>query len=277
MGSGMARNLLQAGFPVSVYNRSPERAQPFASLGARVAGTPGEAAEGAEFVISMVSDDTASRAVWLGEEGALARAAPGAILIESSTVTVEWVRELGEAARTQGNELLDAPVTGTKPHAAAGELLFLVGGSDAALERARPVLAAMSRDIVHVGPPGSGSLIKLVNNFMCGVQAASLAEAIAMIEKGGLDYDRAVDILISGAPGSPLIRTLVGRIASGDFTPNFELRLMMKDLTYASKEGGALGVQLTTADAAREVFRVAAAAGYAADDIAAVARPYLPR
>src|SRR5690606_27039347 len=149
MGSGMARNLLTAGFSLTVYNRSRERAEPFASMAARVASTAREAAEGAEIGISMVADVPASREVLLGEDGALASVRPGTLLIESSTLTVEWVRELGDAAREAGCELLDAPVTGSKIQAAAGELLFLVGGTEAALERARPVLAAMSRDIVH--------------------------------------------------------------------------------------------------------------------------------
>src|ERR1700693_3376147 len=146
MGSGMAGRLLSAGFPVSVYNRNRAKAAPFAGAGATVAGSPREAASKADVIISMVSDDLASRGVWLGDQGALAGVSHGAVLIECSTLTVGWIKELAAAAAQRGCGLLDAPVTGTKPHAASGELSFLIGGSDAALATAQPVLAVMGRD-----------------------------------------------------------------------------------------------------------------------------------
>ena len=192
MGAGMAGRLLSANFPLAVYNRNREKAKPFADAGAFLASSPREAAAQSEIVISMVADDVASRSVWLGENGALAGASSGAVLIESSTLSVSWIRELAVAAAQRGCELLDAPVTGTKPHAAAGELLFLVGGSEKALATARPVLAVLGRDVVHLGPNGSGALLKLINNFLCGVQAASLAEATSLIEAGGLDREKAL-------------------------------------------------------------------------------------
>src|SRR5262249_9983215 len=203
---------------------------------------PRDAADGAEVIISMVADDAAARDVWLGRRGALDGASAGTIMIESSTVTTEWIRELATAAEAKGCEVLDAPVTGSRARAASGELNFLVGGSETALEKARPVLAAMSRSIVHVGPTGSGSLLKLINNFMCGVQAASLAESLALIERAGLDRDVATQVLANGAPGSPLVKTLLGRMIARDYTPNFHLSLMAKDLDYASKEADRQGV-----------------------------------
>jgi len=270
MGTGMAGRLLSEKFPVTVYNRSREKAEALAADGATVAGSPREAAAQARVVIGMVADDAASRAVWLGENGALAGVAPGTVLIESSTLTPGWVRELAAAASRQKCEFLDAPVTGTKPHAASGELLFLVGGSAQALEAARPVLAAMSRDIVHLGPTGSGATMKLVNNFLCGVQAASFAEAMALVEAGELNREQAAKILCNGAPGSPLIRAIWSRVASGDLTPNFVLRLMAKDLKYATEEAKQRGLALKTAAPAIEVFEDAARNGYGDQDFAAV-------
>jgi 3-hydroxyisobutyrate dehydrogenase len=129
MGSGMARRLVSSGFPLSVYSRSQEKAAPFAELGAYLADSPRQAAERADVVISMVSDDTASRAVWMGDAGALAGARSGSVLIECSTLTVGWIKELAEASSQRDREFLDAPVTGTKPHAESGQLLFLVGGT----------------------------------------------------------------------------------------------------------------------------------------------------
>jgi 3-hydroxyisobutyrate dehydrogenase len=270
MGSGMAGRLLSAGFPLAIYNRSRDKAAPFESAGAVLAASPREAASRAEVVISMVADDVASRAVWLGESGALAGAAPGTVLVESSTLSVAWVRELAEAARQKHCELLDAPVTGTKPHAANGELLFLVGGSETALATARPVLASLSRDAVYLGPTGSGALLKLINNFLCGVQAASLAEAVALISKAGLDRGKALGVLTNGAPGSPLVKTVVARAAAGDAVPNFVLRLMAKDLSYAIEEGSRNHLNLQTAVPALTEFQRAIAAGYGDSDFSAV-------
>jgi len=274
MGGGMARNLLTKGFPLAVFNRNSEKSKPLAAEGAQVAGSPREAAMQADFIISMVADDNAARSMWLGENGALAVAKTGAICIECSTVTVNWVRELSTVASGRGCEFLDAPVTGSKTQAAAGELNFLVGGDAATLEKVRPVLAAMSKAIVHIGPTGSGSLLKLINNFVCGVQVASLAEAVAMIERSRLDRAKALEILANGAPGSPLFKAVSARMTTPDFTPNFLLRLMAKDLSYAIQEGGKLSVELVTAKAALEDFQRAIGAGHGEKDIAAVVEPF---
>jgi 3-hydroxyisobutyrate dehydrogenase len=273
MGSGMARRVAGAGFPLTVYNRHPERAAAFAQFGARTAATPREAAVGSDIIMSMVADDAASRDVWLGEQGALSGTAAGSVLIESSTVSPAWIQELAAAATGRGCELLDAPVTGSKNQAASGELTFLVGGSAAALEKARPALAAMSRAIVPLGQTGNGALLKLINNFICGVQAASLAQGLALIEKSGLNRDQAVDFLKNAAPGSPLVKTLADRMTASDFTPNFLLKLMAKDLGYANEEGKRHGLDLTTAANALAVFKRAMSLGHGDKDMAAIIEP----
>jgi 3-hydroxyisobutyrate dehydrogenase len=271
MGTGMAGRVLAAEFPLAVYNRNPEKTAPFAKAGVYVARTPRDAAARAEIIITMLADDNASRAVWLDKEtGALAGAAPGTWLIESSTASVQWIHELAAAAKKHECELLDAPVTGSKPQAAAGELLFLVGGSTEALAAVRPVLAVMSHDIVHLGPTGSGATLKLINNFLCGVQAASVAEAMALVGASGLDQAKSVAILAAGAPGSPLLKVITSRAAAGDFTPNFVLRLMAKDLTYARAEGARHGIAMNTATPAIADFEKAIAAGYGEKDFSAV-------
>jgi 3-hydroxyisobutyrate dehydrogenase len=271
MGAGMAGRVLTSGFPLAVYNRSPEKTAPFAKAGAYVARTPRDAAARAEIIITMLSDDNASRAIWLDKEtGALAAAAPGTWLIESSTASVQWIHELAAAAKQHQCELLDAPVTGSKPQAAAGELLFLVGGSAEALAAVRPVLAAMSRDVLHLGPTGSGATLKLINNFLCGVQAASIAEAMALVTASGLDREKSLAVLAAGAPGSPLLKVITTRAAANDFTPNFILRLMAKDLTYAREEGARHGITMNTATPAIADFEKAIAAGYGEKDFSAV-------
>lgn len=266
----MSRRLRAAGFPVTVYNRTREKAAAVIAAGADFADSPRAAAAGADVVFSMVADDAASRRMWLGDRGALAGARRGAVLVESSTLTVEWVRELAAEAAERGAEFVDAPVTGSKNAAAAGELNFLVGGSEAALETIRPALNAMGRRVTHLGPTGSGALVKLINNFVCGVQLASIAEALAWIEQSGLDRAQALEVLLEGAPGSPIAKLTTSRMIAGDFTPNFPLKLMAKDLGYAVKESAARGRPLATATAAYGVFQRAIAAGHGDKDMSAV-------
>jgi 3-hydroxyisobutyrate dehydrogenase len=274
MGSGMARRLLDAGYPVTVYNRSADKARPLAERGATVASSPRDAAASADIVISMVADDAASRAMWEGSEGALAGVRSGALLVESSTVTAGRIADLSEAAQRAGCTLIDAPVTGSKPQAAAGELTFLVGAPDEALERVRPLLAVMGKTIHHLGPTGSGALVKLINNFLCGVQAASLAEAISIIERSSLDRRVALDAILSGSPGSPVMKTLAARMTAPDFTPNFYLHLLAKDMRYAITEGESRGVPMRTAATALELLESAMARGDGDRDMAAVVEQF---
>jgi 3-hydroxyisobutyrate dehydrogenase len=273
MGSGMAARLLTTGADVVVWNRRKERAEPIVAKGARLAASPREAARGAEAIVSMVADDQASRAVWLGADGALAGAASGTLLIESSTVSPRWCEELAEAAAAKGCAFLDAPVTGSKTQAATGELRFLVGGSADALARARPVLSAMGKETVHLGPTGAGARMKLINNFVCGIQGAALAEAVAFIEGVGLDVPTALSILTNGAPGSPLVNAVGPRMTKPDYTVNFALALMHKDLSYSIAEAERAGVPLRTAERARELYTAAIGQGLGESDFSAIVEP----
>ncbi len=270
MGSGMAGRLLSAGFPLSVFNRNHEKARPFVDGGACFATSPQEAASRSDIILSMVADDIASREVWLGENGALSGARPGSVLIESSTLTAAWIKQLASAAGQRGCELLDAPVTGTKPHAESGQLLFLVGGSTKALETAKPVLSVLGRDVIHLGPVGSGALMKLINNFLAAVHTVSFGEALALIQAGGLDPKKAIPILTEGVPGSPIVKRVAARLESGDFTPHFFMRLMAKDVGYALQEARERNVDLKTASAALDVLTRAIAKGFGDKDFTAV-------
>ena len=270
MGSGMATQILKAGFPLAVYNRTADRAAALQAAGAHVGSSPAEAARSADAVISMVADDAASRHVWLDDNGILSGLKPGAIAVECSTLSTAWVRELAREVEKRKCEFLDAPVTGSKTHAASGELQFLVGGDATVLERVRPVLKVMSRNIVHIGPIGSGALVKLINNYLCGVQAASLAEAMALIERSGLNRDRALEILNNGAPGSPLVKTLSARMTSRNYDVNFLLRLMQKDLNYATQEAEEHGLDFNLGPAAVKLFEQACKSGWSEKDFSAV-------
>lgn len=272
MGSGMARRLLAANFPLAVYNRNREKSLPLAADGAFIAATPREAASRSEIVLSMVSDDSASRSVWLGETGALVGAAPNSILIESSTLTIDWIRELAAKAAALRCRFLDAPVTGSKPQAAAGELRFLVGGSVEAIDAARPVFSVLGREVIPLGPAGSGAQMKLINNFLCGVQAASFVEGLSLIDAAGLDREKALAILTGGAPGSAIVKRMADRVTTNKFAPDFALRWMAKDISYAIESAAGRGVALPIAAAALSLFRQAVADGHGDEDFAAVSK-----
>ena len=272
MGAGMANNLLRAGFPVNVYNRDAAKSAPFASTaGARVASSPRDAASDADVVISMVADDRASRAVWMGEQGALAGVKKGALLIESSTLTVAWVEELAKAATAAGAELIDAPVTGSRDHAAAGQLFFLVGGSAEALERAT---AGSLRDEPGHRPSRSHGFRRAdeVDQQLRLRRAGRGARRGDRADRAQRPRSRSrrLDVLYSGAPGSPLVKTLGPRMAARDFQTFFFLRLMEKDLTYAKEEAARRGVTLETVTAALSLFDRAIADGHGDKDFTAI-------
>ncbi len=283
MGAGMARRLLDNGFPVTVWNRNPARSAALGDAGARIATDPADAVNGADVVIAMLSDDDASRAVWLGqaslgqaslgEGGALAAMRAGAVGIECSTLTRDWTVALAGEAQARGVGFLDAPVTGSRIQAAGGALRFLVGGDAATLDRARPVLDVLGSESFLLGPSGSGATLKLINNFLCGVQVASLAEAMRAIERSGLDVKTAVGLLTSGAPGSPIVGAVSGRMVDRAYDPHFLVPLMAKDIAYAAQALEAFGITSDLAVAARARFDAAAGQGFADHDIAAVVEP----
>jgi 3-hydroxyisobutyrate dehydrogenase len=276
MGSGMAANLLKAGFPLTVWNRTRAKAEPFAAQGARVADTPAAAARGAQLILAMLADDSASRAAWTGNNGALAAAEPGAVLVESSTVSPAWLAELAELASARSLDLLDAPVTGSRPQAEDGKLTFLVGGSARALAKIQPALEAMSQKIVHLGPIASGAQMKLLNNFLCAVQLASLAEGMVWLERSGLDRNQAIELLKVGAPGSPLLGGMAYRMSDDLDTINFSLALLAKDVAYAHAAAAQTGVDLTTATNAKQLLDRAIAAGYGDKDMVNVVQVLRP-
>ncbi len=276
MGSGMAHNLLRAGYELTVYNRTREKAAALEQAGAQVAGTPREAAQVADIVISMVADDSASRAIWLGQDGALAGTREGMLLIESSTLSTLWVRELAGLAAEQGCRFLDAPVTGSKPQAEAGELVFFVGGDATGLDQARPLLEAMGRRIEHLGPTGSGATMKLINNLMGGVQVAVLAEGLLLAEQAGLNMEQVVPLLLNGAPGSPIVKGKAARIVARDYNTHFALRWMHKDLTYALEEAMHQTTPMPTLAVVREIYRLAMSRGLGDEDFSAVAEALRP-
>ena len=272
MGAGMAANWLAKGFGLTVWNRTRARTQALADKGARVATTPREAAEGADCVFAMVADDAASRAVWLGDDGALAGAKAGAVVVELSTLTPDWVRELAGHARVKGCAFLDAPVGGSRQAAASGELRLFVGGDAATLDKARPALIAIGSKIDLLGPAGAGATWKLINNQLIAAQVAALGEALDVARKSGFRPVQISSLILNGAAASPIVKMKLPSMLNGDYDePDFALSLMLKDARYAAALAQSLGAPADLVSSAVKAFARAEAKGLGAKDIAAVA------
>ena len=271
MGARMAARLLDAGHALTVWNRTPGRADGLATRGARLASSPRDAATGADLVIACVTDDAASRSVWFGDDGALAGLGPDAVAVESSTLTVAYVNELAEAVAVTGAAFLDAPVAGSRPQAEGGHLVYLVGGDARSLERARPAFDVMGGAVHHVGPTGHGAAMKLAVNALFAIQVAAVGEWFAALRGAGLDEDRTVEVLSAVPVTSPAAAGALGAIARGAFDPLFPIDLVEKDLGYAVE----LAAAAPATAAARETFARAQAEGLGGQNITAVARLFL--
>jgi len=236
MGHGMAGRYLDAGFSVAVWNRSKAKAEDLIARGARWSSSPADAADGAEAIVTMVADDEASRAVWLGKDGAAATMKAGSLAIECSTVSHQHALDMARELRGRGLIYIDCPVTGLPQAAAAGKLTLLVGADVADLDRAKPYLAPIGDVVRHFGAVGTGTVFKLINNLMGAVQIASLAEGVAMAEQAGLDMNLVADALATGAVASPQVIRHSKRMVARDFSgASFTSALRHKDALYAVK------------------------------------------
>lgn len=272
MGTPMAMNLLKGGWNVTVWNRSRERADRLAKAGARVAPTPRAAAEGADVVITIVSDPAAVEQVAWGPDGLLEGLRKGAVYIDSSTVSPVLARRLADAAAERGAEFLDAPVTGGTWGAEKGELVFITGGEAATLEHVEPVLSSMGTKIFHLGPHGAGQTVKLAMNMILALQVDALAEAMALVQATGLRREGLVEVLQSSMARSGVLEVKAPMILQDEYPPSFPLRLMHKDLGLALDLAGAVGVPLPATSAAREVYSAVKGSAQYDLDYAGVAR-----
>jgi 3-hydroxyisobutyrate dehydrogenase len=273
MGGPMAANLVRAGFGLSVYTRTREKAERFAAEhGASAAATPREAAEGASTVITMVPDAPEVEEVLLGENGAVHGLAEGGLAIDMSTIAPTAARAIGERLEADGAAFLEAPVSGSRPKAEDGTLTIMVGGEDADFERARALFDAMGELIVHVGPRGHAQLAKLLTNTMGAIHAAALAESVLAVEAAGVDPDAFLEVA-AGSAGNSTVLGLKGRpMFERDFTPLFKLEHMLKDVRHCLDEARALGVELRLGSMVEPLYAKAAEEGHGEEDFAAVIR-----
>jgi 3-hydroxyisobutyrate dehydrogenase-like beta-hydroxyacid dehydrogenase len=270
MGQPMALNLVRAGFPVTVFNRTSEKTAPLKEAGAQVAATPAEAAAHADFVISIVSDTAAMEEVVTGKGGILETIRSGAIVIDSSTISPVASRKFACKVAGRGASWLDAPVTGSKHLAIKGELTYMVGGDREAFDRAMPILGALGKKHIYCGTHGLGLAAKLSQNAIQSTMVEIFCEGFVLAAKAGLKPQIMMEVIQGSMARAALTDFKAPFIFKGDFTPYFPLKLMHKDLTLALESAYAQNVPMPTAAAVKEVYGAAKAQGKGDLDYAAV-------
>ena len=270
MGGRMAKRLLDARHPVVGYNRTRAKAQWLADAGLRLAASPREVAQAADVVFTMVTDTAALEAVTRGPDGILAGLRRGGVLIEMSTVSPEAIRALAADVAARGAELLDAPVSGSPATLEAGQLSFMVGGAETALERVRPYLTAIGPTITHVGALGLAKAMKLAINQGLAVQMLAFAEAVVLAEKAGVARERAVEAVLRSVVASPMLKYRGPFVLGMPAAAWFDVGMMQKDLILSLDLGRAAGVPLPTVSLTNEMLTAARGLGLAGYDFAVV-------
>lgn len=244
MGAPMAVNLLDAGFDVVGMNRSPEKAAAFAAKGGRTASDVASAVRDADVIITMLPDSPDVEAVVFGEGGVLDSAREGALLIDASTIRPDVSRSIAQAAGAKGLRALDAPVSGGEAGAIEGALSIMVGGEAAHFEEARPVLSAVGKTVIHVGPAGAGQTVKAANQLIVAGNIQLLAEALVFLDAHGVDLDASVTVLGGGLAGSAVLQRKAPGMLERRFEPGFRVDLHHKDLGIVLDAARAVGVAI---------------------------------
>jgi 3-hydroxyisobutyrate dehydrogenase len=271
MGSRQAASLRREGFELTVFNRTLERAQEWAAEhGGHVAGSPREVGERSEVVITMVVDGGQVEKLLLGEDGAAASAGAGTLFVDMSTIGPVDARRIGAALAERGHGFVDAPVTGSAPKAEDGTLTIMAGGSDADLERAMPLLKAMGEIIVHVGEIGTGQQVKVLSNAVSAVNCATLAQALVVGRRAGVDLSALLKVMGAGSANSTMLELKGEPMLAHDFTPLFKLEHMLKDVRLCLQEAREAGAAFPAAALAGELYAAASGRGLGEQDFAAV-------
>jgi len=271
MGSRMAANLRRAGFELKVFNRTRERAEAWAAEhGGAVADSPRAAAEGAEVVITMVVDGPQVEAMLLGPDGAAEGAPEGALFVDMSTIAPADARRLADVLRERGHGFVDAPVTGSAPKAEAGTLTIMAGGADEDMHRAQPLFEAMGETLVHAGEVGQGQRVKVLSNAVSAVNCATIAQALVVGRREGVDLDALVEVMRSGSAGSTMLELKARPMLEHDFEPLFKLEHMLKDVRLCLEEARLAGAGFPFAGLAGELYSAGMGRGLGDQDFAAV-------
>ncbi len=265
MGSRMASRLLEAGYPVTVYNRTKERTRALVELGATAAETPARLAAECDVVLTMVTDDAAQEHVLYGVDGVLAGVRDGSIVVDFSTVSPDASRRLYEAARDKGAMAIDAPVSGSLPQAEQGILVIFVGGDEEVYQQCRPILAVLGKSSFYMGPSGMGTTMKLVVNALLGLAMQGLAEAVAVGEKAGLPKETLLDVLEQTAVVTPAQKAKFANIRRDEYPKQFALSLMHKDLGLVLGLAGQVSAPMPATAVTRQMYTAAMAQGMTED------------
>jgi 3-hydroxyisobutyrate dehydrogenase len=244
MGMGMARNLLKAGFPLSVWNRTASKAEALAAEGATARATPAEVAANSDIIVICVSDTPDVETVLLGDNGIIHGVKPGSLVIDCSTISPQATQAMAEKLAAKGVQMLDAPVSGGSEGAAKGTLSIMVGGAAEDFERAMPVFKAMGKTITHVGGTGAGQTVKLVNQVLVVGNCLAMCEALLLAQAGGVDLKKTYDAISQGAAGSWMFTNRAPQIINRDWRPGFMVSLQQKDLRLVLEAADQLGVPL---------------------------------
>jgi 3-hydroxyisobutyrate dehydrogenase len=272
MGAAMAANLLRAGFPLTVWNRTAGRATELVAQGATEAPTPAAVATAADVIVSCVSDTPDVEAILFGPGGVAEGARQGTLVIDCSTISPSATRDFAKRLAAKGVSLVDAPVSGGSEGAKNATLTIFVGGEPEAFERARPILEALGKTITHVGPIGAGQAVKAVNQVILAGTYVGVAEGIVLAMKAGLDVEQVVGALSGGAAQSWVLANRSGRMLANDYPLGFKVALHRKDLGIALELARELGAELPVTALTADLESDLVSKGHADDDVSAVAR-----
>ncbi len=265
MGASMCGHLLDAGYAVAAYNRSPEKLKGLIDKGATAADSPKAVAEAADVIVSIVGYPRDVREVTLGDRGILAGARPGAVLVDMTTSEPALAVEIAEAARAKGVHALDAPVSGGDLGAREARLSIMIGGDAEVVDALRPLFEAIGKTIVHQGPPGSGQHTKMVNQILIATNMIGVCEALLYAHRAGLDPTTVLQSVGSGAAGSWSLNNLGPRMIAGRFEPGFFVEHFLKDMGIALSESRRLGLALPGLALAEQLYRACSSQGHARD------------
>ena len=261
MGLPMAGHILDAGYPLTVYNRTRSKAEELGARGAKIADSPAEVAGASTVIITIVSDSPDVEEVVAGPQGVMDRIAEDSVVIDMSTISPQVERQLDEQLRAKGCTLVDAPVSGGDVGARNATLAIMAGGDKAAFDRVRPILEVMGKTITYCGPVGNGQLTKLSNQILVSVTLLGVSEAITFAKKNGLDAHVMIEAVKGGAAGSWQLSNLGPKIVDRDFAPGFMVDLIQKDLRLVLESGAAGKAALPGTSLVNQLFRMAEAQG----------------
>src|SRR5215207_5064347 len=272
MGKPMARNLMEAGYELTVHNRSPEKAEELGEEGANVAATPREVAEKSDVIITMLPDSPQVREVVAGEDGVLEGGKEGSLVVDMSTISPVVTEELAEAVKEKGASMLDAPVSGGDVGAIEGTLSIMVGGDEGDFERARPLFEAMGKTVTHVGPTGAGQVTKAANQIVVALTIEAVSEALVLGSRGGAAPEKILDVLGGGLAGNKVMEVKREKFLSHKFDPGFRSELHHKDLGIALAAGREYGVVLPVTAIVDQMLLSMRRKGWGGEDHSALLR-----